>query len=520
MPVIPRRAGQVNIFRGAILLTFRAGRAILARMTERSERTGAPKGGPLVSQRTAVAVIAILFGASAAGWLTTEFVPPDFPQQRDLYAQRWGEWTASAVEALRLYDPFHSFWFTGILALFFAVLTLCLAGRWRSFLGPALRGPVPGEPPPKSDGPRFEVRFDGAARTDPLAHFGKRLGAPRPLPEGPAEKALAALRRAVRRRGYRLAWRREGERILFAASAGRWRPLGNFIFHAGLLVITVGGVMGSRMGSNEILYGAPGDLIPLADTGLAIRVDEFEIILTEDGRIRDYLSTLALVDSAGAVVAEKTVEVNHPLRHGGYNILQSSYYVAEDEFEGALLRVRPLGGAPAASVALEPGRRAAVPGTDLTVRAGRFKPDFRIIAGTPRSVSGQMRNPALELILEGPEGSEAGWVLPLHPGFGSRFTLARDIEVARFEPRYYTGLEIARNPGAPVLVTGMAMASAGLLALLLWHRRVLRGSIDADGIAAVGTHARWKVSFRGEVGAIAGEIEAALASPGAGGRKD
>lgn len=494
-------------------------------MTEdRAEDRPAARRGPLVSQRTAVVVIALLFGASAAGWLMTEFVPPDFPAHRDVYVQRWGAWTAGAVDALRLYDPFHSFWYTGVLALFFAVLLLCLAGRWRTFLLPSLRLPAPGALPGAGDLPRAEIRFGGPPqleeRADPVAHYGKRHGALRPLRPERLETALEAVRRILRSRGYRISERREGESLLFSAAAGRWRSLGSFVFHAGLLVITVGGVMGSRMGSSEILYGARGDVLPLGESDLRIRIDDFRIILTEEGRIRDYISTLALVDAGGNVVAGKEVEVNHPLRHAGYSILQSSYYIAEDEIEWARVAVAPEGGAPPVAVDLVPGERSPVPGTGLTLRPGRFKPDFRIIGGTPRSVSGMMNNPALEVIVEGPERGEAGWVFPLHPGFGTDFGLVSRIVVEDLEPRYYTGLEIAVNPGAAVLVTGMVMASAGLLALMLWHHRVLRGRIDGDGVTIVGISARWKVSFREEIARTAREIEAALAGADGRRRKD
>ncbi|MDD3643317.1 MAG: cytochrome c biogenesis protein ResB, partial [Candidatus Krumholzibacteria bacterium] len=115
----------------------------------------------------------------------------------------------------------------------------------------------------------------------------------------------------------------------------------------------------------------------------------------------------------------------------------------------------------------------------------------------------------------GPAGAESGWVFPLHPGFGTNFTLVRRLAVRDLEPRYYTGLEIAVNPGAPVLVAGMIMASVGLFALLVWHHRVLRGRIDADGIEAVGTQSRWKVSFREEIDRIGREVEAAIASSAA-----
>ncbi len=95
----------------------------------------------MISQRTGVVTIVILLVATTAGWLMTEFVPPTFPYARDSYVDRWGAKAVRAVEVLRLYDPFHSFWYTGILALFFAVLFLCMVSRAPSMIRRMRAGP-------------------------------------------------------------------------------------------------------------------------------------------------------------------------------------------------------------------------------------------------------------------------------------------------------------------------------------------------------------------------------------------
>ena len=99
--------------------------------------------GHLISQRTAVVTISILLGACAAGWIMTEFFPPDLPYRREFFRQRWGDTALSWIETLKLYDPFHSFWFSGVLALFFVVLLLCLATRWKGMISKSFRVTVP-----------------------------------------------------------------------------------------------------------------------------------------------------------------------------------------------------------------------------------------------------------------------------------------------------------------------------------------------------------------------------------------
>ena len=469
--------------------------------------------------------IAILLGASVAGWIMTEIIPPDLPRQREIYSERWGERAAAMVEKLGLYDPFRSFWYTGVLAMFFAVLLLCLASRWRTFLLPSLRMPAPAEPPPGGDGrPGFEVRFDGLsaeqAGRDPLMHYARAYAVKPALGEDLAGQALQAARRVFRRRGYRIAQRREGEAVLFTAVAGRWRSLGNFVFHLGLILITAGGAIGSRFGDSKILFGGRGDTIPLRGGEGSIRVDDFQIVLGEGGRVKDYIASLAIVGPGGDVLAAKDVRVNHPLRFGRYSIYQNSYTIAEDDFASARLAVTPAGYDAAIRLNIAHGGSVQLPGTAWTLRAGRFKPDFRLIGGEPRSVSRSLNNPALEIHIEGPDGRESGWVFLLHPGVGTIFERLSRVVLEDLEPRFLTGLKVGVNPGASVLLAGMIMASAGLLALMLQHHRVVRGKIDGTGITAVGVVSRWKVSFSREIEAVARELEQAVAVMMTGGGKD
>jgi len=41
--------------------------------------------------------------------------------------------------------------------------------------------------------------------------------------------------------------------------------------------------------------------------------------------ISDYISELEVIDNDGKIVARKDIEVNHPLRYGGYRFYQQDY---------------------------------------------------------------------------------------------------------------------------------------------------------------------------------------------------
>jgi hypothetical protein len=64
----------------------------------------------------------------------------------------------------------------------------------------------------------------------------------------------------------------------------------------------------------------------LLGAGKAVRLSETTaLVLSEqEENIRDYLSTLSVIDG-GRTVLTRTVEVNHPLAYGGYSFYQSNY---------------------------------------------------------------------------------------------------------------------------------------------------------------------------------------------------
>jgi hypothetical protein len=139
-------------------------------------------------------------------------------------------------------------------------------------------------------------------------------------------------------------------------------------------------------------------------------------------------------------------------------------------------------------------------------------PDFRMTEGGPRSASGAMNNPALEIILDGPGGAVSGWIFLLYPDFGTKFSRVRSILLKDVEPAYYTGLEISRNPGASLFMAGMILAAAGLMALYAFDYRLVQGRIDSSSLTAAGVVGRWKFAFREQIEKIGGEIEKMIES--------
>ena len=61
------------------------------------------------------------------------------------------------------------------------------------------------------------------------------------------------------------------------------------------------------------------------------RYSEDKFLPSYRGAVRDYISSLAVIEN-GKTVAEKDVEVNHPLHYGGYYFYQHSYDAQDGQY--------------------------------------------------------------------------------------------------------------------------------------------------------------------------------------------
>jgi len=126
---------------------------------------------------------------------------------------------------------------------------------------------------------------------------------------------------------------------------GLGRPL---LIHFGCILVLLGAMLGSDTGhklqqkllgidkinkgqmliyqgqeSNKVTMGKDSQIKELP---FSVRLKEFRVDYYEPkrGAVRDYISSLAVIEN-DKTVAEKNVEVNHPLHYGGYYFYQYSY---------------------------------------------------------------------------------------------------------------------------------------------------------------------------------------------------
>jgi len=402
-------------------------------------------------------VLVIIAAASLVGVIFTQGASPQE------YIARFGNTGYRILNFLGVLRVFHVWWYKGLLLLLTYLVTACSLRRARTLLRLAFK-------------PTFHLK-EQDYKGSPVPR-GLRL----PMaPADATEKVLGFLSK----RGFRAMYRRtEDGAIGLYAARGRLSRLGTLGLHLSLVFILGGGYVAATAGYRYLQWASPGETFGIEGVDFEIRVDSFSIETTPTGQIRDYLTSLTVLEE-GREVLRKMIEVNVPLTYGGINIYQSSYRNDPRAVRTASFQLEDGDG----QVVLEDfklpfGEPVKVPDVDLTLEATDYSADFVIDTKTRqvRSRSQDARNPAIKVRFEVPgEDPYEEWLflsgIDMHrkenPPYRLRF---RDVE-----PQLSTGLEVAYQPALILVWIGFALMTLGVvLSLYLNHRR-LWALIQADG---------------------------------------
>lgn len=96
------------------------------------------------------------------------------------------------------------------------------------------------------------------------------------------------------------------------------------MIHIGLLVLIVGGVF-TFVGRREaFFYMAVGDEVSLPGE-YVLRLESYDFYVYEDGRPKDWVSTVDVFSASELYIDDYSIEVNKPLSIGKFDVFQSSY---------------------------------------------------------------------------------------------------------------------------------------------------------------------------------------------------
>jgi len=398
---------------------------------------------------------------------------------------KYGGWTG-ILDTLGLLSIFNSIWFRGIMVLLMTSVLACSANRaphlWKLTVHPRTN---------------MSESF--------LEHAPLNMQATGSVEPG---VAAAEVESAFRRRHFRTIVQADGDTIHLYADHFRWGPFGTVIAHLSLAVILIGALVGSAFGfRNEGFAIAVGSTVDVGNgTGLSVEAKSFSDSYYTNGSPSDYASELVAYRD-GQQVGASTVRVNQPMRIGDVTLYQSYFGAA------AAMKVSDGSGKVIAEqgVPLEwssnDGTRSvgllALPEAGLNLyvlgpRSGEVDPAIR---------PGQMQ---IEVYRAGSEGAAIATQIVDQ---GQPVEMA-GLQVTFVRERQFTGLIVARDPGAIFVWLGAILLIGGIALVFFFPCRrawalIRRGPDGA--IVQVGAVVRHDVGFEAEFRRLAAEVELALA---------
>jgi cytochrome c biogenesis protein len=408
------------------------------------------------------------------------------PQQ---YLAEYGPRLSRVLAFFGLFDMYHSWWFTAVLALLVINVVFCSLKRLPSVWRQIFRSNVDLSPS-RIEAQPFKATFRGTEETDSS--------------EAPIEREVPGFFGKPRR-----IERSDG--LLLYFEKGRYGRLGVYIAHFSLIIILGGGLIGSLFGFKGLVTikeGQTVDTILLRQNGGAVphrldyqvRCDDFDIAYYDTPGpqkfVSEYTSTLSILED-GETVRQERVRVNHPMIHRGIRFYQTSY---GNEAE-IVLRVTGREGGTPEKLRLTRGMRVKVPETDLAVQLLRYHPEVHTFGEGVQLLLFPKDQPPRRIWLfkDIPEYDEKR---------GGRFVLTlQDIILTEF-----TVLQVAREPGVWVVWIGSALLIIGtFMAFFVAHCRLwvhISGEGEKHGTVVVGGNAhRNKVSFEREFGELTRRLE-------------
>jgi cytochrome c biogenesis protein len=408
---------------------------------------------------------------------TTSIFGTVIPQQEGAmaFAQRLGPGLVKLLNSLQLFDMYHSLWFRLLIGALALNLIVCSLDRLPTTLRRFRATPKPDRAKP----------FENLA---PHRQFGMKR----------KMEDVSHLVAHVLRRHYRGVESKDGPASKwFYVQKARYAHFGVYLVHFSVLLILIGGIIGSIFGFEafvNIPEGEKASVVRLRSSQapkalpFSVLCKDFTVEKYENGTPKEYRSDLSFVEN-GKVLLEGTLLVNHPITFRGITFYQSTY----GTIPGRTVRLRIARDGEKlqdSAFQVEKGRSMPLPGSDAQFQVAEVEGNLRGMMG-----------PAVLISVVSDRGRESRfWVFQdidrLRKSFPSAMFQSPVLNPSSFKPytffldgiesRYYTGLQVNRDPGVPIVWLGFFLIIAGLfVTFFLSHRRVWVRLSESEGGVSV-----------------------------------
>ena len=449
----------------------------------------------------------ILLLSLAATSIVGTFIPQN--KQPMEYLQAFGEFGFRLLSALDFFDMYRSWWFRLLIMLLVVNIIVCSIERLASL------SKIIFVKTPSFKRSRFQKAKNRSTYEDDRSL-----------------ETLQALFLPLLQRQFRHTQTEEtadGTLCLFAEK-WRWTRIGVYVVHLSIVVLLIGSLVGSIFGFEgfvNIPENETVDSIFLRQSGKAyrlpfsIRCDDFDVSFYSNGAPKEFRSSLTILEG-GQPVLQKDILVNHPLRYRGINLFQSSYgKMAPDERqeqaeapEEVELRVTEKATGRSFTRKTAIGDQFDLPEGQGTVKVAAFQKAIQF--------GGQNLGPGLILELRTADAKSEQILLPLHfPNFdkmrgGAFFISILGQKQRAFHPgeqaeRYYTGLQVTKDPGVPIVYSGfVGMIIGFVITFFMSHQSVcveLTARKGRTHVAVAGVADRNKLGMERKTEQLAGRLK-------------
>ncbi|WP_027362326.1 cytochrome c biogenesis protein ResB [Desulfospira joergensenii] len=244
------------------------------------------------------------------------------------------------------------------------------------------------------------------------------------------------------------------------AENGRWTRIGVYLVHASVLLLLLGALIGSVFGFKADLKldeGESADAVVPNQTripvplGFTIKCNEFEVKFYDTGAPEEFRSNLTILEG-GRESFTTNVRVNHPLRYKGINIFQSSYGAASPE--SAVFTILDNETQEEIHREIRLGEAVDLPGSQGSFTFQGFLPHF--------DFQGHNLGEAFFGKIDIRNGESVQIALPTRfPTFDKMRKGRFAVVVKDFEQRFYTGLQVTKDPGVWYVYAGFILMILG-----------------------------------------------------------
>ena len=430
------------------------------------------------------------------------------------------------AQYLELFTAYRSFWYVGFIILLSLNLIACSVNRWPQMWKMATM------PPRALNWQSVQMRHaeerylinDGEPLTqDQLSQNQLTKDQFRQWAQSNFARWGAGRPKTVRD---------ESDELQFFWSKGRWSRVANYLVHTSLLIIFAGAIVSSikgfegalnipedqavdtflvfQEGNGAGLKTAPGGLDNERLMGnFRLELEDFDVSFYEDfpGRPKDFSSKINVIDRrSGEILKTHVAKVNEPLEFGNFVFYQASY--------GSLgvfdLRFRVLD---KKGNDFDPSRDQFFLDTRLgeVAKVDSLGVEFVTLRGA-QNVQGLGAGVQVQALKDGQVQGEPFWILQKYPLYdlNNRKDAPWVLVLDEMEERYFSGIQVAYDPGAPIYWFGcFGLLLGTFYALLVQHRKY--HLIFKDGkIMFTGSIHRLPFKFREDLATMAQKMKASL----------